>query len=65
MECFLDKLLLSSTGQILIKLVILLQNSYGASWDSSCEKSWVTVQNQWVPVKKKKESQIENAWAFM
>ena len=29
-------------------------NSYGASWDSSCEKSWVPVQNQWVPVKKKR-----------
>ena len=23
-------------------------NSYGESWDSSCEKSWVPVQNQWV-----------------
>ena len=32
-------------------------NSYGESWDSSCEKSWVPV--------KKKESEIENAWAFM
>ena len=32
----------------------------------TCEKSWVPVQNQWVPVKKKKnESKIENAWAFM
>ena len=30
-----------------------INNSYGASWDSSCEKSWVTVQNQSVPVKKK------------
>ena len=28
-------------------------NSYGESWDSSCEKYWVPVQNQWVPVKKK------------
>ena len=28
-------------------------NSYGESWDSSCEKSWVPVQNQWIPVKKK------------
>ena len=27
-------------------------NSYGESWDSFCEKSWVPVQNQWVPVKK-------------
>ena len=32
----------------------------------TCEKSWVPVHNQWVPVKKKKnESKIENAWAFM
>ena len=23
-------------------------NSYGESWDSSCEKSWVPVHNQWV-----------------
>ena len=27
-------------------------NSYGESWDSSCEKSWVPVQNHWVPVQK-------------
>ena len=40
-------------------------NNYGESWDSFCEKSWVPVWNQWVPVKKKKESEIENAWAFM
>ena len=34
-------------------------NSYGESWDSSCQKSWV-------PVKKKSlESEIENALAFM
>ena len=26
-------------------------NSYG-KWDSSCDKSWVPVQNQWVPVQK-------------
>ena len=39
-------------------------NSYGESWDLSCEKSWVPFQNQWVPVKKNK-SDIENAWAFM
>ena len=28
--------------------VILVTNSYGESRDSSCEKSWVPVQNQWV-----------------
>ena len=39
-------------------------NSYGESWDSPCENSWVSVQNQWVPFKKK-ESEIENAWAVM
>ena len=33
-------------------------NSYGVSLDSSCEKSWV-------PVKKKKESEIENGWVLM
>ena len=39
-------------------------NSYGESWDSFCENSWVPVKNQRVPVKKH-ESVIENAWAFM
>ena len=39
-------------------------NSYGESWDAFCEKSWVPVMNQRVPVKKH-ESVIENAWAFM
>ena len=29
-------------------------DSYGESWDSSCETSRVPVQNQWVPVKKKR-----------
>ena len=32
--------------------------SYGESWDSSCEKSWVLVQNQWVPVEKTKNSKL-------
>ena len=42
-------------------------NSYGESWNSSaCETwSWVPVQNQWVPIKKKNDSKIENAWDFM
>ena len=30
----------------------LVTNRSGESWDSSCEKSWVPVQNQWVPVQK-------------
>ena len=30
-------------------------NSYGKSWDSSCEKSWVQVQNHWVLVQKDNE----------
>ena len=34
--------------------------SYGGSWDSSCEKLWVPVLNQW-----ENELKIENAWAFM
>ena len=38
-------------------------NSYGKSWDSSCEKSWVPVQNQCVSVQKN-ESKIEIAWVF-
>ena len=29
-----------------------VRNSYGESWDSSCEKSWVPVQNHWDSVKK-------------
>ena len=28
-------------------------NSYGESRDSSCEKSWVQVHNQWVPAQMK------------
>ena len=35
-------------------------NSYGESWDSSCEKSWVPVKKN-----KKNKSEIENALAFM
>ena len=31
-----------------------IANHYCESWDSSYEKSWVWVQNQWVPDKKKK-----------
>ena len=27
-------------------------NSYGESWDSSCVKLWVPVQNHWFPVQK-------------
>ena len=27
-------------------------NSFGESWDSSCEKSWVPVRNHWVAVQK-------------
>ena len=34
-------------------------NSYGESWDSSCKKLGVPVQNQQVP------KIIENVWAFM
>ena len=38
---------------------------YGKSWDSSCEKSWVQVQNDWVLVQKDNEQQTENVWAFI
>ena len=65
MECFLDKLLLSSTGQILIKLVILLQIVRvhpGTHLVKNHESQSRTNESQ---LKKKKESQIENAWAFM
>ena len=40
-------------GDVNIYSVILVTNSYGESWDSSCEKYWVPVQKQWVPDKKK------------
>ena len=36
-----------------------VRNSHGESWDSSCEKSWVSVQNQWVPVKKTTRSKLK------
>ena len=29
------------------------------SWDSSCEKSWVPVQNQWVPVQKTMSAKLK------
>ena len=50
--------------KLIIELSVFVINSYGESWDSSCEKLWVKVQNQWVPVKIN-ESEIENAWPFM
>ena len=34
-------------------------NSYGESWDSSCGKPWVPVQNHWAPVQKTMSS-----WVF-
>ena len=41
-------------------------NSYGESWDSSCERSLVPIQNQWVSESQlKTKSEIENAWAFI
>ena len=54
-------------GDVNIYSVILVTNSYGESWDSSCEKYWVPVQKHWVPGKKKNiyKSVIENAWAFV
>ena len=40
-------------GDVNIYSVILVTNSYGESWDSSCEKYWVPVQKHQVPGKKK------------
>ena len=37
-----------------------ITSTYGESWDSSCEKSWVPVQK-----KKKKESKIENVGTLL
>ena len=36
-------------GDVNTYSVILAANSYGESWDSSCEKYWVPVQKHWVP----------------
>ena len=36
----------------LIFISDFVTNNYGESWDSCCEQSWVSVQNQWVPWKK-------------
>ena len=41
-------------GDVNTYSVILVTNSYGESWDSSCEKYWVPVQKHRVPGKKKK-----------
>ena len=41
-------------------------NSYGESFDSSCEKLFIVpVPNQWVSVQKNEESKTENAWVFV
>ena len=52
-------------GKVVMTSTDFIKNGYGESWDSSCEKSWVPVHNQWLPVNKNKESKIEHAWAFM
>ena len=63
--------LLGIMEEILASSVILLQIhvvKVHPGTHLTCEKSWVPVQNQWVPVKKKKkksESKIENAWSIM
>ena len=36
-----------------------VSNSYGESWDSSCEKLWVPVRNQWVSGKKKRSPKLK------
>ena len=42
-------------------------NSYGESWDSSCEKSWVpaVITSESHFKKTRSPIKIENAWAFM
>ena len=57
----LEEILASSVILLQIHVVMVHPGTH-----LTCEKSWVPVQNQWVPVKKKKnESKIENALAFM
>ena len=36
-----------------------VRNSYGESWDSSCEKTWVPVQNHWDSVPKTTSSKLK------
>ena len=36
-----------------------VRSSYGESWDSSCEKSWIPVQNHWAPVQKTTSSTLK------
>ena len=40
----------------IIDISDFVTNTYGESWDSSCETSGVPVQNQWFPVQKKRDS---------
>ena len=40
----------------------VVTNSCGESWDSSCEKSWVPVQNHWVPVQKTMSPKLKMLW---
>ena len=55
----IDTSIPSKSTQLNVFSMILWQIiMVGPVWDSSCE-------NSWVPVKKKTESDIENAWAFM
>ena len=43
-------------GDVNIYSVVLATNSYGESWDSSCEKYWGPVQKHWIPDKKNIEA---------
>ena len=56
----IDTSIPSKRTQLNVFSTILLQIvMVGPVWTSSCEKSWVSVE------RKKNESEIENAWAFM
>ena len=43
------------------RLSNFVTNSYGESWVSSCEKSWISPEPMSLNLKKN-ESEIENAW---
>ena len=55
-ETYSDTPLIMSKNKLLAFSSDFVTNSYGESWDSSCEKSGVLVPNQWVPVEKKTDS---------
>ena len=53
---YLNRSMIFCMGKLEMTSTDFVKNGFGESWDSSCEKSRVPVHNQWVPVKKNKES---------